>query len=59
MVAIAGATFDPPTFGYNVEREVFTRSKAEFCEILVPESHDKSPIYKPVKRDSGRLKGGA
>ena len=59
MVAMAGATFDPPTFWYDVEREVFTRSKAEFCQISVPESFDESPIYKPVERDSGCLKGGA
>ena len=59
MVAIAGATFDPPTFWYDVEREVFTRSKAEFCQISIPESFDESPIYKPVRRDGGRLKGGA
>ena len=58
MVAIAGAIFDPPTFWYDVEREVFTRSKAEFCHISVPESYNESPIYNPVRRDSGRLKGG-
>ena len=58
MVAIAGATFDPPTFWYDVEREVFTRSKAEFCQISVPESYKESPIYNPVRRDNGRLKGG-
>ena len=57
MVAIAGATFDPPTFWYDVEREVFTRSKAEFCQISVPESYNESPIYNPVRRDNGRLKG--
>ena len=58
MVAIAGATFDPPTFWYNVEREVFTRSKATFCQISVPGSYDESPIYNPVRKDSGPLKGG-
>ena len=59
MVAIAGATFDPPTFWYDVEREVFTRSKAEFCQISVPGSFDESPIYKPVRRDSGHPKRGS
>ena len=58
MLAVAGATFDPPTFWYDVEREVFTRSKAEFCQISVPESYNESPIYNPVRRDNGRLKGG-
>ena len=59
LLGIAGATFNPPTFWYDVEREVFTRSQAEFCQILVPESFDESPIYKPVRRDGSRLKGGA
>ena len=58
MAAIAGASFDPPTFWHDIEREVFTRSKAKFCQISVPESYDESPIYNPVRRDSGRLKGG-
>ena len=58
MVAIAGATFDPATFCYDIEREVFTRSKAEFCEISIPESYNGGPIYNPVRRDSGRLNGG-
>ena len=58
MTGIGGGTFDPPTFWYDIEREVFTRSKAEFCHISVPESYNESPIYNPVRRDSGRLKGG-
>ena len=30
QVGIAGGTFDPPTFWYNITAEVFTRSKAHF-----------------------------
>ena len=58
IFAIAGATFDPPTFWHDVEREVFTRSKEKFCEISMPESYNGGPIYNPVRRDSGRLNGG-
>ena len=56
LVGIAGGTFDPPTFWYDVEAEVFTRSKAGFCQIVAPESYEDSPLYKPVKRDEGHLK---
>ena len=38
-------------------QEVFTRSKADFCQIATPELFENSPIYRPVKRDSGHLKG--
>ena len=58
LVGIAGGTFDPPTFWYELGREVFTRSKADFCQIDAPESYEDSPIYKPIKRDDGHLKGG-
>ena len=58
LVGIAGGTFDPPTFWYELGREVFTRSKADFCQIAAPESYEDSPIYKPIKRDGGHLKGG-
>lgn len=58
LVGIAGGTFDPPTFWYELDREVFTRSKANFCQIKSPKSFEESPIYKPIKRDDGHLKGG-
>ena len=58
LVGILGGTFDPPTFWYDVEAEVFTRSKADFCQIDAPESYEDSPINKPIKRDDGHLKGG-
>ena len=56
-IGIAGGTFDPPTFWYEVEREVFARSKADFCQISSPQSFETSPISKPVREDGGRLKG--
>ena len=58
LIGIAGGTFDPPTFWYELKREVFTRSKADFCQITAPESYEDSPMYKPIKRDGGSLKGG-
>ncbi len=58
LVGVAGGTSDPPTFKYKVRREVFTRSKAKFCQIETPESYEDSPICKPVKRDAPLLKGG-
>ena len=56
-IGIAGGTFDPPTFWYRIEREVFARSKADFCGIVSPQSFETSPISKPVREAGGRLKG--
>jgi len=58
FVGIAGGTFDPPTFWYDIKREVFIRSKADFCQITSPEAYQDSPIYQPIRRDSGHLQGG-
>ena len=57
MVGIAGGTFDPPTFWYDLHREVFTRTKAAFCEIDAPETHNTHPAYLPEERDDPRLRG--
>ena len=58
-IGIAGGTFDPPTFWYEVEREVFVRSEADFCQVSSPQSFETSPLSKPVIEDGGRLKGGS
>ena len=58
FVCIAGGTFDPPTFWYEVRAEVFTRSKASFCQIAAKKTHEASELFKPIKTDSNRLKGG-
>lgn len=47
MVGVAGATFDPPSFWYDVRREVFTRSSAPFVNLDLPERSDTSSSYAP------------
>ena len=58
-IGIAGGTFDPPTFWYKIEREVFVRSKANFCQISSPEAFETSPISHQSKDNNGPLKGSA
>ena len=53
----AGGTYDPPTFWYDVHREVFTRTKAEFCSIDAPETNNTQSVYSPIKNDEPRLNG--
>ena len=53
----AGGTYDPPTFWYEPDREVFCRTKAEFCSIEAPETHLTHPAYAPISSDETRLRG--
>ncbi len=55
MTAIAGGTFDPPTFWYKPETEVFCRSKCDFVVTDVPNKFDTSPMYSPVNTGEERL----
>lgn len=57
MIGIGGGTFDPPTFWYDIKREVFCRSKAAFSNNEVNEKHETSPIYNQVKEDPPRQRG--
>jgi len=57
LMGAAGGTFDPPSFWFNIEREIFKRSKAEFVSINCPENHETSPAYKPLTSDEARLGG--
>ena len=57
MTAIAGASFDPPAFWYDVTGEIFTRSKAPFVQINCQDHFETSPTYKPVKTDEDRFDG--
>ena len=43
-VGIAGGTFDPPTFWYDITAEVFTRSKAHFIG-KIPSKRKSETIY--------------
>ena len=57
MIAIAGATFNPPSFWYDVPGEIFTRSKAPYITIDCKEHFETSATYKPVKTDEDRFDG--
>ena len=57
LVGVGGGTFDPPTFWYEVEREVFCRSKAKFIKTEVKEKFTSAPGYKTRINDEVRLKG--
>lgn len=56
-IGVAGGTFDPPTFWYDLRREVFTRSKAPFVHLDLSDSFETSSVYAPVNRDDTRLRG--
>jgi hypothetical protein len=53
----AGGTYDPPTFWFDIHRELFKRTQAEYVSINCPENHKTSPLYKPIKEDPSRLSG--
>ena len=57
-IAVAGGTFDPPTFWYDIDRDIFTRTKAGFVRLDTRESHDTAPSHAPVTPDRAHLKGG-
>ncbi len=57
MTGIGGGTFDPPTFWYEIKREVFCRSKAYFSKNEVDAKFETSPIYNKIKDDPPRKSG--
>ena len=57
-VGIAAGTFDPPAFWFDLNAEVFTRSKASFVGEI--EAKDHSPTffsYDPKNPEASRLIG--
>ena len=52
--AIAVGTFDPPSFWFDIDREIFTRTKADFVHIDAENKFETSGTYKPVKEDEVR-----
>ena len=56
-IGISGGTFDPPSFWYDIDREVFTRSRAAFISINSPEQCETHPAFDPVHHDPARLIG--
>ena len=57
MMAVGGGTFDPPTFWYDVEKEIFCRSKADFVDTTVTDKFDTGPVYLHQESEDPRLKG--
>ncbi len=57
LVGVAGGTFDPPTFWYEVKREIFTRSAAPFVRNDLAEHHETTASYAPVRLDPAALRG--
>ena len=56
LIAISAGTFDPPTFWFDVTREVFTRSKAHYLgEIVAGETHATITGYNPHQGEDERL----
>lgn len=53
---VAGGTFDPPTFWYEVKREVFTRSRAPFVHTDIADSSETSSSYAPLREEPASLK---
>ena len=49
--AIAVGTFDPPSFWFDINREIFLRTKAPFVEIYAENNFETSGTYKPVIED--------
>lgn len=58
QLGVSGGCFDPPTFWFDIDREVFTRSKAEFCTIDAKETFELHPNFAPKFQDQSRLDGG-
>ena len=58
MTGVGGGTFDPPAFWYDIEREVYCRSKAKFIDTNVDDKFDTGPVYEPLIEEPMRLKGG-
>ncbi len=52
--AIAVGTFDPPSFWFDINREIFLRTKADFVQIDAENKFETSGTYKPVKEDEPR-----
>lgn len=57
LTGVAAGTFDPPSFWFNVSREIFTRSAAHFVHTDLPEKHETTGSYAPVQRDKAALAG--
>ena len=57
MTGVAGGSFDPPTFWYEINREVFCRSGAPFISSSIKAKYETHPDYKPSKQEASNLIG--
>lgn len=57
LTGVAGGAFDPPTFWYEVKREVFTRSAAPFVQTDIHDRSETSSSYAPVQADPAARNG--
>lgn len=57
QTGVAGGTFDPPSFWYDLGREVFTRSRAPFVHLSLGESFETAPSHAPVLIEGPALRG--
>ena len=55
MTGVAGASFDPPSLWYDIDREVFCRTSAAWINNDIDEKHDTHPNYDPIAKDQGGL----
>lgn len=59
LTGVAGGTFDPPSFWYDILGEGFTRSRAPFVGLTgISVSFETSPSHRPVTLDRPALNGG-
>ena len=56
MTGVAGGSFDPPSFWYNIDREVFCRTSAAWINNDIDEKHDTHPNYEPVISERNGLR---
>jgi hypothetical protein len=57
LTGVAGGCYDPPTFWYDLKREVFTRSAAPFVHTDIADTSETSSSYRPVQPDPVALNG--
>ena len=55
MTGVAGGSFDPPSFWYNIDREVFRRTSATWIDNDITEKHDTHPMYEPISSERNAL----
>ena len=56
MTGVAGGSFDPPSFWYDIDREVFRRTSATWINNNIAEKHDTHPMYEPISSERKALR---